>query len=264
MRPIFTLPTSNHLLSRLPQAELEQIRAHLTRVRLVGDQALLERGRPPEHAFFIEEGMASLVAETEPGQGTVQVAMIGREGMVGALALLAPESPAFSNAVMQIPGPALRIATPRLRACMETCPELRSACLRFAQTLAHQVMATAARNARNTLAERCVSWLLMAHERLDGDDLPVTHEALSSMLGVRRSGVTVATAALQRAGLIRTGRGRIRVTDRAGLEAIANGRLSPRARAPIDDARETPARGGTAGAQTSQWSDPDTHYPGVG
>ena len=143
--------------------------------------------------------------------------------MVGALALLDGESPAYASGIMQIPGPALRIATAKLRECVETCPELRVACFRFVQSLTRQVMGVAARNARNTLAERCVAWLLMAHERMEGDELPVTHEALSSMLGVRRSGVTVATAALQRAGLIRTGRGRIRVTDRAGLEAIANG-----------------------------------------
>ena len=77
-------------------------------------------------------------------------------------------------------------------------------------------METAAYNARSTLAERCVRWLLMAHDRIEGDDLPVTHEALSAMLGVRRSGITVATAALQDEGLIRTSRGRIRVVDRSG------------------------------------------------
>jgi CRP-like cAMP-binding protein len=241
-RSTSTLPMTNRLLVNLPQAELNELRPHLTRVRLVSDQVLLEHGRPAEHVFFIEDGLASLVVETERGQAGVQVAMIGREGMVGSLALLDSESATYATAVMQIPGPALRIPTAKLRQCMESCPVLRQVCLRFVQSLTRQIMNIAAYNARNTVAERCVSRLLMAHERIDGDDLPLTHEALSIMLGVRRSGVTVATAALQKAGLIRTSRGRIRILDREGLEAFLNrglpangddGAISP---APAQDA----------------------------
>jgi CRP-like cAMP-binding protein len=235
-RPTVTHPMTNRLLVNLPQAELNELRPHLTRVRLVSDQVLLEHGRPAEHAFFIEDGLASLVVETDRGQAGVQVAMIGREGMVGSLALLDSESPTYATAMMQIPGPALRIPTARLRQCMESCPVLRQVCLRFVQSLARQIMNIAAYNARNTVAERCVSRLLMAHERIDGDDLPLTHEALSIMLGVRRSGVTVATAALQKAGLIRTSRGRIRILDREGLEALLH-----RVPANADDGATSPA-----------------------
>jgi CRP-like cAMP-binding protein len=224
MQSTFAYPVSNHILMGIPQAELSRIRPHLTRLRLVAQQVLLERGRPPEHVFFIEEGLASLVAETEHDRHGVQVAMIGREGMVGGLALLDPQSAAYASVVMQIPGPALRIPTSQLRKCLEDCPMLREACLRFVQSLTRQIMSIAARNARCTLVERSAHWLLMAHERMEGGDLPVTHEALSLMLGVRRSGVTVATAALQKAGLIRTSRGRIRILDPAGLEAVVHGR----------------------------------------
>ena len=230
MRSTFIVPVSNRLLSGLPQAEMDELRPYLTRVRLVAGQVLIERGRAPEHVFFIEEGIASLVAETESGQLGVQVGMIGREGMVGGLALLDGASPAYACGVMQIPGPALRVRTGDLLQCMQTCPVLREVSLRFLQSLTRQVMSIAASNARKSLAERCVSWLLMAHERLDGDDLPVTHEALSVMLGVRRSGVTVATTFLQKAGLIRTSRGRIRILDRAGLEAISSHGLRSSAR----------------------------------
>lgn len=240
---------ANRILAALPQDELERLRPHLTRVRLVAGQRLIESGQAAEHVFFIVEGMASMLAapddriaavagEAAPGQApkqasgdaapepdpternlTVQVAMIGREGMVGGLALLDGSSAAFSSVVMQVPGPALRIPTAELRQCLGTCPVLRESCLRFVQSLTRQIMANAASNARGTLTERCMRWLLMAHERMDGDDLPVTHEALSAMLGVRRSGVTVATAALQKAGLITTSRGRIRVLNRPGLVA---------------------------------------------
>ncbi len=126
---------------------------------------------------------------------------------------------------MQIPGQAMRISATRLRLCLADCPALRQLSHRFIQSLTRQIMTIAACNARNTLTERCVTWLLMADERIGGGDLIVTHEALATMLGLRRSGVTMATAALQKAGLIRTSRGRIRVLDRAGLEAIAGGAL---------------------------------------
>ncbi len=222
---------SNALLAALPQAEWDALRPNLTRVRLVPGQVLIERGQATEHVFFIEEGMASLVAEAETGRKGVQVAMIGNEGVVGGLALLGAESAAFAAAVMQIPGPALRIPVAVLCRCLDDSPVLHRLSLQYVQSLARQIMQTAAYNARSTLVERCVRWLLMAHDRVEGDDLPVTHEALSAMLGVRRSGITVATAALQEDGLIRTSRGRIRILDRAGLEDFRAGRFTPASRA---------------------------------
>lgn len=220
--------TTNSILAALPTAELDLLRPYMTRTRLVPQQILIESGQTTEHVFFIEEGIASLVAEADNGRPGVQVAMIGREGMVGALALLGG-SAAYACVLMQVPGPALRIAVKDLLRCFDDAPALREASLHYVQYLTRQIMNTAACNARKTLTERCVRWLLMAHDRLEEDDLPVTHEALSAILGVRRSGVTVATAALQEAGLIRTGRGRIRVLDRAGLEAIAAGQpIAPR------------------------------------
>jgi CRP-like cAMP-binding protein len=229
--------TTNTILAALPQEEIGKLRPYMTRMRLVPHQRLIESGQATEHVFFIEEGIASLVAEPEDGSPGVQVAMIGREGMVGGLALLGGAE-SYACTMVQVPGPALRITVANLLHCFEECPALRDASLQYVQALTRQVMSTAASNARNTLAERCVRWLLMAHDRMEEDDLPVTHEALSAMLGVRRSGVTVATAALQEAGLIRTRRGHIRVLDRPGLEAVAAGRTIRRhtpARAATDD-----------------------------
>ena len=222
MRSAPTGPVANRLLASLPQSDLDNLRPQLVRVRLVREQVLVQRGQAPDHVYFIEDGLALLMAQAEPGQPSVQVGMIGREGMVGGLALLDGVSAAYASGIMQSPGAALRIGVADLRRLMEESSPLRETILRFVQSLTRQVMKIAVSNACNTLAERCVLWLLMAHERVDGDDLPVTHEALSAMLGVRRSGVTVATAALQRAGLIRTSRGRIRILDRQGLEALAN------------------------------------------
>ena len=217
--------TSNALLAGLPPGEFNTLRPLVTRMRLVPEQRLIESGQATEHVFFIEEGIASLTAESEDGSLGVQVAMIGREGMVGGLALLGGAE-SYACTMVQVPGPALRITVANLLHCFEECPALREACLQYVQALTRQVMSNAVSNARNTLAERCVRWLLMAHDRMEEDDLPVTHEALSAMLGVRRSGVTVATAALQRAGLIRHRRGHIRVLDRPGLEALVSGRTT--------------------------------------
>ena len=127
-----------------------------------------------------------------------------------------------------MPGPALRISVANLLQSFDACPELRRCCLGFIQSLTRQIMSTAVSNARNTLVKRCVRWLLMTHDRIGEADLPITHEALSAMLGVRRSGVTIATRALHESGLIRTRRGWIRLVDREGLEAVIAGPLARR------------------------------------
>lgn len=214
--------TTNKILASLPQAESDYLRPFLNRMRLVPQQRLIESGQATEHVFFIEEGIATLVAEAEDGRSGVQVAMIGREGLVGSLAILGA-SPSYASAVMQVPGSTLRITVANLLRCFEECPVLREKSLEAVQSLTRQIMSNAVSNARNTLVERCVRWLLMTHDRMEEADLPVTHETLSAMLGVRRSGVTVATAALQEVGLIRTRRGYIRLLDRPGLEAILSG-----------------------------------------
>lgn len=211
----------NGILNRLPNYELGLLQKHLVHVRLVADQVVIERGHAAEHVLFIEGGIVCLVAATDTDKVGVQVAMIGREGMVGGLALLDGSSPAYANGVVQISGTALRISISELRRSFASCPVLRDLCLQFVQQLTRHIMATAASYAGSTLTRRFAQWLLMAHERVDGDDLPVTHEALSALLGVRRSGITVAAASLQQDGLIQTLRGRVRVLDREGLEAVA-------------------------------------------
>lgn len=226
--PIAAPMLANRVLAGLPAPEWDMLRPHVSRVRLVPDQVIVEQGQVAEHVYFIEEGVASLMAGADVAGRTVQVAMIGREGMVGGLSLLGPDTASFAAAVTMMPGPALRVPVSALQHCLAGCPVLHRLSLQCVQTLTRQIMQTAAYNARGTLTERCMRWLLMAHDRLEGDDVPVTHEALAAMLGVRRSGVTIAIAGLQDEGLIRTSRGRIRVLNRTGLEALLAGR-TPRA-----------------------------------
>ena len=213
----------NRLLASLPAHEYDQFKTCLVRVSLVRDQVLVEHGQPVEHAYFIEHGVVSVVSDATDGEGGIQVAMIGREGMVGDVSPVNARNAACANVVVHMPGVAFRLSTHDLRRAIERSPALHLACTRFAQSLLVQVMQTAVCNARRSLTERCARWLVMTHDRVEGNEVQVTHEALSAMLGMHRPGVTVAAAALQQAGLIRTGRGRFTVLDRAGLQDVAQG-----------------------------------------
>ena len=213
---------SNYLLASLPQPAMEKLHSNLRRVRLTRGEVLIEPNeRNEQHVYFIEAGLVMLLASAEDIRANIQIGMIGREGMAGGLALLDGNSPAYAAEIVQgHSGLAQRISLDDLRRRMEDSPMLREITMRFIQSLVRQTMKIGVSAACNTLLERVVLWVLMAHERVDGDDLSVTHEALSALLGVRRSGVTVAMASLQRAGLISHGRGRIRVVYRNGLEAL--------------------------------------------
>ncbi len=212
--------TSNKVLVAIPHAEEAILRLSLTRVRLVGGQVLIEQGQATEHIYFIENGVAALLAQSAPARPSVQIAMIGREGLVGALALLDADSPAFGKVVMLLPGTALRIPVVALQRVFQTTPVLQAMSLSWVATLARQLMHAVASSVTDTLMIRCARWLLMAHDRSEGDDLAVTHELIATGLGVRRAGVTLAVTSLQQADLIRSARGRIRVVDRIGMERL--------------------------------------------
>ena len=218
-----TLPPRNRLLASLPSCDLAAFRSCFVRVPLVCGQVLSDHGFAVDYAYFIEHGVVSIVSAPEADESGVQVAMIGREGLVGDLALVDMRHPARARAIVHVPGSALRISGADLRRAIERSRALHSACSEFVQSMVTQVMQTAASNARRSLAERCARWLVMTLERVEGNEVRVTHEALSGMLGMRRSGVTLAAGILQDAGLIRTGRGRITVLDVARLRAVSQG-----------------------------------------
>lgn len=210
----------NHILAALPGHELEALRPHLTPVRLVAEQVLVEYKQRTEHVFFVEEGIISLVAGASWSLPSFQVAMIGVEGLVGCQTLLGTHTESFSLAMVQFPGIAHRMAVADLLQIIQECPVLHGLCMHAIEDLIDQTMQTAAFSARNTLVKRCARWLLMAHDRVTGDDLPVTHETMAGLLGVRRSGITVVAAGLQEAGLVRVHRGRITILEREGLERL--------------------------------------------
>jgi len=218
--PVFS---HNELLSMLPPAELGQLRPLLTRVQLVNGQTLHEAGERIEQVFFVEQGFVSMVADAAGSSPGTEVGLIGREGMVGLPVLLDPQAVSFNRAMVQMPGTAHRLAARALRDNACALPVLWRLLLQALEVSMAQVAQTAACNSQHTIAHRLARWLLMAHDRVDGDELAMTQDFLAKMLAVRRAGVAGALALLQTAGVISQRRGRILVCDRAGLEAAACG-----------------------------------------
>jgi CRP-like cAMP-binding protein len=177
--------------------------------------------RPIEHVYFPESGFISVVADgTLPHQ--VEVGLIGREGMTG-LAIVHGVGRSPCETYVQNAGRALRIPASDLTRAMDQSASLRAHLLQYAHAFLVQVMQTAKSNARGKIDERLARWLLMAHDRLESDQLNITHEFLAVMLGVRRPGVTLALNLLEKAALVSTHRGGISIKSRAGLKRAANG-----------------------------------------
>jgi CRP-like cAMP-binding protein len=212
---------SNRLLRRLSPDDLGLFEARLERVEMTSHQPLEDANQPIEHAFFLERGMASVVAVGD-GDRRVEVGVVGWEGVTALMVVLGSDrSP--NDTMVQISGEAMRLRAADLRSAMDASPTLRNLLLRYSQAFLIQTSYTALANGRAKLEERLARWLLMAHDRVEGDELPLVHEFLALMLGVRRPGVTVALHILEGQALIRASRGKITVLDRQGLEQAASG-----------------------------------------
>lgn len=212
--------SSNRLLARLSRADLLLIEPHLEAMDLPVRKQLQYKNRRIEHVFFLDSGVASVVAN---GQRPIEVGMIGREGMTGITLVLGDDDRVPHETYMQIAGNGRRLSAKKLREALEASTTLQHVLLRSVHAFLTQTTATALANGRSKIEERLARWLLMAHDRIDGDDLVLTHEFLSVMLGVRRSGVTTALQELERKGLISHSRGKVTVLDREGLEEACNG-----------------------------------------
>jgi CRP-like cAMP-binding protein len=210
----------NQILAALPSTEIELLRPHLSHMTMVSGQVLHEANSPITDVFFIENGIVSLAADTRD-QGQVEVGLLGREGFAGASVVLNAEPWSVHRAFTQVPGDVYRINSTAIRSAVEQCASLRHRCLRHVEMLMVQTSQVAACNARHNLPERLARWLLMVRDRIDSHSLPMTQEFLSVMLGVRRSGVSVAASTLQAAGLIRVLRGHVMILDHDGLAAAA-------------------------------------------
>jgi CRP-like cAMP-binding protein len=211
--------TGNRLLNLLPEGDFQRLQPILKRVEFASGQVLYEaRGSIDEIVFPIST-VLSAVTVMHDGHA-IEVATVGNEGLSGLTAFgMVTTSP--HRVFAQIPGAAWRVDTDLLNAECQRLPKLREVLTRYQQAFLFQVSQCVACNGLHVIVERCCRWLLMTHDRVDGDVLLLTHEFLSFMLGVRRSGITEVLQSLQQQGLVRYGQGKITVLNREGLENLA-------------------------------------------
>lgn len=210
---------ANRLLARLPQSDSELLRRSLSVVSCVQGVVLNQPGDEVEHVYFPHAGMVSLLAVMQNGKA-VETATVGREGGVGTMAGLGTHI-TLTRSVVQIPIVASRIGVIPFRAAVQISTHLRNLVVRYNDILLGQVQVTAACNALHPIQARLARWILQTGDRLDDDVVPLTHELLSEMLGVRRNSVSQAAKTLQDANLIQYRRGFVTVMDREGLERMA-------------------------------------------
>ena len=222
--PVSRGDTTNFILKRLSDSDFALLQPHLEATRLPVRKMLEPRKRKIRNVYFMESGFASVVAN---GSGQdIEVGIIGREGMTGIAVVMNADRPVHETYI-QVAGDGFSLSADSLRQAIDKSVSLHRELLKSAYAFQTQVTQTALANGRSKIAERLCRWLLMADDRIDGDELPLTHEFLSFMLGVQRSGVTLALQRLERDGLIRARRANITIIDRRAMEKKSNGAYSP-------------------------------------
>src|SRR3954447_5942539 len=215
----FRGPVPNRLLAALPGEVYETLRPHLDVVAMSHKDVAYEPDGRIAHVYFPIGCIVSLVAIMDDGS-MYELATVGKEGMVGLPLFLETETAPF-RAFTQVPGQAIRLDADVFVDALGHSPALVRLLHRYVQVLFNQVAWSSACNRAHSTEQRCARWLLMTHDRVASDRYLLTQEFLGQMLGVPRPRVNRAAGALQKAGLIRYVRGRIRVLDRAGLEAAS-------------------------------------------
>jgi CRP-like cAMP-binding protein len=209
----------NLLLNSLSAADSAALQPHLRAVDLPQGEILFDVGDPILQVYFPHSGIVSLVVSLATGE-TIESAMIGRESLVGASAGLNGQESVY-KAIVQIAGTASVLDSDRLRGLAEASPASRAALFRHEQMILIQAQQSAACNATHTVEARLARWLLRSRDLQGSDDLVLTQEFLSQMLGVRRTSVSVVANTFQQAGFIRYSRGHIRILNLEGLRETA-------------------------------------------
>jgi CRP-like cAMP-binding protein len=211
-----TMVVQNRLLAAMAPATFDHLRPWLQPIVLKRRAILQEQNRRIEHIYFIEQGFASVFARTQR-DGPVEAYIVGRMGLVGVSAVLGTmRSPA--RCLMEVPGQALRINAVDLRRIMDDSPAVRQHLLNYVHALLIQNTQLALCNVRHELEQRLCRWLLLVSDRLDEMAIPLTHDQLSMILGVRRASVTTTLANLEEAGAVVKSRRAIEITNRTILE----------------------------------------------
>jgi CRP-like cAMP-binding protein len=212
--------SSNRILSRLSPADVRLLEPHLEAVDLPVRKPLAARNRRIEHVYFPESGVVSVVAN---GERAIEIGIIGRDGMSDVSLVLGDNEKSPHETYVQTAGHGQRISASNLRAAIEASATLHKELFKYANSFLIQTAQTALANGCHKIEERLARWLLMAHDRIDGDEIALTHEFLGVMLGTSRPGVTIALQELERRGWLTHRRGIVSIIDRDGLVRASNG-----------------------------------------
>lgn len=212
----------NRLLRTLTPRDMQEFQLRPDIVQLRRGTVLFEADESVRRVYFPTSGIVSLANLGENGT-SVEMAAIGREGFIGIESLFGGPSASYGAYLVQVAGSALTFETANFREAMQHHANFCAACRNYMRAFLAQLFHNVACNALHGADARCARWLLMAHDRSDGDTFQLTQEFLAEILGLRRATVTVAAQSLQARGLIHYRRGALTVLDRPGLEAAACG-----------------------------------------
>jgi len=215
----FLKPFANSLLASLSAPDAAALRPHLKEVQLPQGTVLFDVGAAVSKVYFPHDGVVSLVVELSTGE-MIEAAMVGRESLVGGLSALDGDISPY-KVIVQIAGSASVVDARRLRRLANASIAVRTALARHEELILVQALQSAACNATHSVGSRLARWLLRCRDIQGNNDLHLTQEFLAQMLGVRRSGVSVAAMILQKGDLITYSRGRIRIVDLKGLRSMA-------------------------------------------
>jgi len=212
-------PVANAILLSIPDEEFQAIRPHLEFVPLPQRFRLQEANQKLDDAYFLNNGMVSLVFTTQKGE-SVEVGVVGKEGFT-PIPVAAGVRRSPHRAVMQIGGEGFKIDVSELATALQTSPALQSSLNRYAAVHGMQVAQTAGCNRLHDIEQRLSRWLLLAQDRVGSGLLRITHDFLAMMLGTDRPSVSLAAGGLQRKHIIEYTRGSVRILNRKKLEGSA-------------------------------------------
>ena len=214
------LQTANTLLDALSEEDRALLAPHLTRVDLTRGKILVTPNIPVEHVYFPEDGIVSIMSVMVPNR-RIEAGIFGRDGVSATCLLLGTDRSPHESFVQVAGSTSLRIDTDRYLSAVLRSESLRTTLLRYVQTLLVQCAQSMASHANQRVEARLARWLLMCHDRVDGDEIALTHDLLGMMISAERSGVTVTLHMLEGNGMIRSQRGRVIIRDRQRLEELA-------------------------------------------
>jgi CRP-like cAMP-binding protein len=208
--------TRNRLLLAIPADERLQVLSISERVQLIPHQILHEYMVPMRHVYFVESGLVSVAAKVGRDE-FVEVWLTGSQGMVGVPVILGAGLEPLHRRTVQVGGQALRIRTQDFLQAMESLPAFRKALHSFLNVVLSQASQSGACNSTHSIKHRLARWLLVARSGLNADEIPLTHETLAQLLGVRRASVTECLEYFEGQGLINTKRGQIMICNSGKL-----------------------------------------------